>query len=72
MHDYSLFYNKTKKSMAFVAIYFDDVIIIENDLEEILQLKLFLHNKFKIKDLGQLHYFLGLEMLHRDTEILIS
>ncbi|XP_019261007.1 PREDICTED: uncharacterized protein LOC109238963 [Nicotiana attenuata] len=40
--------------------------------EEINQLKAFLHDKFKIKDLGQLHYFLGLEILYKPDGIIIS
>nr|XP_016469461.1 PREDICTED: uncharacterized mitochondrial protein AtMg00810-like [Nicotiana tabacum] len=35
-------------------------------------LKTFMHNQFKIKDLGKLHYFLGLEVLYRKGGILIS
>uniref|UniRef100_A0A3Q7F2Z3 Reverse transcriptase Ty1/copia-type domain-containing protein n=1 Tax=Solanum lycopersicum TaxID=4081 RepID=A0A3Q7F2Z3_SOLLC len=30
------------------------------------------HNHFKIKDLGRLHYFLGLEILYRQNDALIS
>ena len=35
----------------------DDVMITKNDLDEIATLKVFLDNKFKIKDLGEAHYF---------------
>lgn len=56
----------------FVAVYVDDVILIGTDPEEITSLKTYLHDQFKIKDLGRLHYFLGLEMLYREDRILIS
>nr|XP_016452231.1 PREDICTED: uncharacterized mitochondrial protein AtMg00810-like [Nicotiana tabacum] len=36
------------------------------------QLKAFLHEQFKIKDLGQLHYFLGLEVMYKDDGAIIS
>nr|XP_016457486.1 PREDICTED: uncharacterized mitochondrial protein AtMg00810-like [Nicotiana tabacum] len=39
---------------------------------EITDLKILLHDQFKIKDLGKLHYFLGLEVLYKEDEIIIS
>lgn len=60
MYDYSLFYKKNGTLLVFVVVYVDDVTITGNDLDKIHQLNLFLYNKFKMKDLGQLHYFLGL------------
>ncbi|XP_075074851.1 uncharacterized protein LOC142162398 [Nicotiana tabacum] len=72
MHDYSLFYRKQNSSIVFIAVYVDDVLLIGTDSEEIDQLKAFLHDKFRIKDLGQLHYFLGLEILYKLDGIIIS
>ncbi|XP_019242469.1 PREDICTED: uncharacterized protein LOC109222580 [Nicotiana attenuata] len=40
--------------------------------EEIDSLKSFLHETFKIKDLGRLHYFLGMEVLYKGDGVLIS
>ncbi|XP_019252811.1 PREDICTED: uncharacterized protein LOC109231617 [Nicotiana attenuata] len=72
MHDYSLLYKKNGTSFVYVAIYVDDVILTGTDLEEIKLLKKFLHDSFKIKDLGRLQYFLGLEILYKDDEVIIS
>ncbi|XP_019231184.1 PREDICTED: uncharacterized protein LOC109212026 [Nicotiana attenuata] len=63
---------KTPSSIIFVGVYFDDVIITGTDSAEIADLKAFLDQKFKIKDLGRLHYFLGLELLYKPDGILIS
>ncbi|XP_019265009.1 PREDICTED: uncharacterized protein LOC109242629 [Nicotiana attenuata] len=71
-NDYSLFCKKTSTSIIFVAVYVDDVIITGTDSEEIASLKAFLDQKFRIKDLGRLHYFLGLEVLYKPDGILIS
>ncbi|XP_069154520.1 uncharacterized protein [Solanum lycopersicum] len=64
MYDYSLFYKKTLKSAVYVVVYVDDIVLTGTDVDEIADLKVYLHNKFKIKDLGLLHYFLGMEVLH--------
>ena len=40
----------------------DDIIITGNDDQENVFLKQHLNNKFTIKDLGILHYFLGIEV----------
>lgn len=39
----------------------DDVLIATNDKEQVDQFKVLLDQKFKLKDLGDLKYFLGLE-----------
>ncbi|XP_019267683.1 PREDICTED: uncharacterized protein LOC109244965 [Nicotiana attenuata] len=54
------------------AIYVDDVLLTGTNQEEIIQLKAFLHEQFRIKDLGQLHYFLGLEVMYKDDGVIIS
>ena len=56
----------------FIAVYVDDILLTGNDAEEIDQFKVYLHNQFRIKDLGKLHYFLGLEILYTETGMLIS
>lgn len=35
-------------------------------------LKAFIYDQFKIKDLGRLHYFLGLEVFYKDNGVPIS
>jgi len=40
----------------------DDIILARNDKEEIEQVKEALNKTFKIKDLGNLRYFLGFEV----------
>ena len=40
----------------------DDILIVSNNVDAINTFKLFLDNKFKLKDLGTFNYFLGLEV----------
>jgi len=60
-NDYSLFYKLKDSNIVLLAV--DDIVVTGNDLEEIKILKTFLDDKFKIKDLGELHYFLGMEII---------
>lgn len=43
-------------------VYVDDILITRNSVDLINQVKSFLHSRFKIKDLGPIKYFLGLEL----------
>ena len=58
----------------FVAllVYVDDILIGSNDLKTIDFIKTYLHNQFKIKDLGNLKYFLGLEISRSEKGIHLS
>ena len=64
-NDHSLFTKKSSDSIVIVAVYVDDVLVIVtcNNSEEIMALKQLLDDRFKIKDLGTLNFFLGLEFL---------
>ena len=55
-----------------MAVYVDDIVVTGNDLESITALKAHLHKQFSIKDLGLLHYFLGLEITYVSDGIMIS
>ena len=49
-----------------LLFYVDDIIITGDDLSGIQELKDFLSQYFKMKDLGHLSYFLGLEITSSD------
>lgn len=60
--DHSLFISFAKESFVAVLIYVDDIIVTRNDALKICQLKTHLDSEFRIKDLGKLKYFLGIEV----------
>ena len=67
--DHSLFIKSRTGSFTALLVYVDDVILAGDNLTEISDVKTFLDSKFKIKDLGDLKYFLGLEVARSKTGI---
>ena len=48
--------------MIALLVYVDDIIITGSDKEGIIATKEFLKSMFEIKDLGEMKYFLGIEI----------
>ena len=53
-------------------MYVDDIIVTENDEKEKNILKQCLAKEFEIKDLGELKYFLGIEVARSKQDVFIS
>jgi hypothetical protein len=62
--DHSLFVKKTSSSFTILLVYVDDIILAGNSISEFDHIKSVLDSLLKIKDLGQLKYFLGIEVAH--------
>jgi hypothetical protein len=60
--DYSLFTRVQGTVFMALLVYVDDILIASNDMPSVHALKDSLHAEFKLKDLGTLKYFLGLEV----------
>ncbi|KAM2944179.1 hypothetical protein COP2_027257 [Malus domestica] len=60
--DSSLFVRSGTAGTLVILVYVDDLIITGDNAEEIKELKHSLQQRFAIKDLGVLRYFLGIEM----------
>ena len=52
-----------------ILVYVDDVLIACNDKAEVDKFKVMLDDNFKLKDLDNLKYFLGLEVARSNKEI---
>jgi len=55
-----------------ILIYLDDIILVGDHVDQMNQVKKFLDEKFKIKDLGQLSFFMGLEITRSKKGIHIN
>lgn len=72
LNDYSLFFKKSGSSISIVAIYVDDILLTGNCKAELHNLKGFLDREFNIKDLSDLHFFLGTEVVREPQGLIIS
>ena len=57
--------------MSILIVYVDDIIITGDDQTEIQNLKNRLAAEFEIEDLGQLHYFLGMEAARSKEDLIL-
>lgn len=71
-YDCSVFTKVSGQSLVIILIYVDDLLITGNDPTLIQSAKDILHVSFKIKDLGDLHYFVGIEFAHSNDGILMT
>ena len=62
-NDYSLYTYNKKDCFIALLVYVDDIILTGNSEIEISKVKEFLKSKFRIKDLGVLKFFLGIEIV---------
>ena len=53
------------RSVAFLILYVDDILLIENDTEFLNSIKGYLNKNFSMKDLGEASYILGIK-IYRD------
>ncbi|KAH0751494.1 hypothetical protein KY285_004642 [Solanum tuberosum] len=70
--DASLFIRKVSNNILYALVYVDDIIITGNHLSEVNQAIASLAGRFSIKDLGNLHFFLGIEVLRTAKGITLS
>ena len=72
LYDSALFLHCTDKGTILLLLYMDDMIITGDHLSGIQELKNFLSQQFEMKDLGNLIYFLGLEITHSTDGLYIT
>ena len=70
--DTSLFFYKSGKHVIYMLVYVDDIIIASSSPEAVKALLHDLEKDFAIKDLGELHYFLGIEVKKIHGELLLT
>lgn len=70
--DNSLFIYRHNTSIIYLLLYVDDIIITGNSTSTITKFISIISNHFAMKDLGDLHYFLGIESLQSHKGLFLS
>lgn len=68
----SCVYTKVDGDVCIVAVYVDDIIIACKSVERIRDIKSSLSSRYKMKDLGELSYFLGVNVIQNCGNIFIN
>uniref|UniRef100_A0A3Q7JDI9 Reverse transcriptase Ty1/copia-type domain-containing protein n=1 Tax=Solanum lycopersicum TaxID=4081 RepID=A0A3Q7JDI9_SOLLC len=67
----SMFIKKDESGMVIILVYVDDLLVTGDSLRIVKETKEKLKQVFKMKDLGELRYFLGIEFARSDQGILM-
>ena len=70
--DSSLFVKPVGQSVVILLLYVDDIIITGSATDAITEVIGALHSEFDIKDLGNLHYFLGIQITQQPNGLYLS
>lgn len=70
--DHTMFVTHRGMRVAIHVVYVDDIVVMGQDGDEINRLKAYMKSKVKIKDLGNLRYFLHVEVGKSKHSICIS
>ncbi|KAG8480777.1 hypothetical protein CXB51_025440 [Gossypium anomalum] len=70
--DASIFYKHTDARSVYFLVYVDDIIVTGGDCDEIDAIISCLDRQFSLKDLGELSFFLGLEVVRHQDRMHVS
>jgi hypothetical protein len=70
--DTSLFFLRCGSITIYALVYVDDIIVVSSSSEGTSALLHDLEKDFALKDLGELHYFLGIEVTKINEGIMLS
>nr|GEX15760.1 putative ribonuclease H-like domain-containing protein [Tanacetum cinerariifolium] len=70
--DNTLFIKEDKGNILLVEVYVDDIIFGSTNKSLRTKFEGLMHKKFQISSIGELTFFLGLQVMQRDDEIFIS
>jgi hypothetical protein len=72
LDDETLFVKKVGKIVVYLVVYVDDLLIIENNEACIASIKKELKKGFEMKNMGHIHYYLGIKVTQNPKHVFIS
>ncbi|KAJ4702907.1 Retrovirus-related Pol polyprotein from transposon TNT 1-94 [Melia azedarach] len=70
--DTSLFFKRIGRDLVIILVYVDDIVVTGSNNGEIERIICQMNKIFALKDLGQLHYFLGIEVNRTKSKLVLS
>lgn len=70
--DHSLFIRRHSGTLTYLLVYVDDILLTGNSLSTCNNIFTLLNRHFAIKNLGPVHYFLGLQITHTSQGLFIN
>nr|GEX53478.1 hypothetical protein [Tanacetum cinerariifolium] len=69
--DQTLFIRKQRKDFILVQVYVDDIIFGSSNLQLCREFEALMHEKFQMSAMGELNFFLGLQVLQKEDGIFL-
>ena len=70
--DHCVYLKRSEKSVLILSLYADDVLIAENDMDSIVATKKWLSSTFEIKDMGEAHFVLRIDIVRDRSKKLLG
>jgi hypothetical protein len=70
--DQCVYVRNTNGVKTLLAVYVDDIVLLSDNEQSMSEIKTALSSRFQMKDLGQLHFCLGINMVFSDDSIKLS
>ena len=72
LDDATLFIKKVGRSVVYLLVYVDDLLMTGNNESYRASIKKYLKKIFEMTDMGHLHYYLGIEVTQHPNYIFLS
>ena len=70
--DHCVYLKRSKKSVLILSLYVDDILIVGSDMDSIVTIKKWLSSTSEMKDMGEAHFVLGIEIVRDRSKKLLG